>query len=85
MSRRCLYSQVPTDIPRDYKTDDGIWLGTWLYRQRRLMEGYPSRQKLDERRREMLRKLDIWEPDARVDRRTKKYKRANTADRVGPV
>ncbi len=79
-----------TDIPRDYKTDDGIWLGTWLYRQRRILEGYPSRQKLSEKQRRLLRQLDIWGPDAKIDRRTKKYKRTNTADRegekrIGPV
>ena len=82
LCRKYLKENGCTDIPRDYKTDDGIWLGTWLYRQKRIMEGYPSRQKLDERRRQKLRQLDVWGPDAKVDRRTKKYKQSVSGDRA---
>lgn len=83
LCRKYLEEHHCSAIPRDYKTADGIWLGTWLYRQKRIMEGYPSRQKLDERQRQKLRQLDIWGPEAKMDRRTKRYKQANTVDRVG--
>ena len=58
LSKNYLQDNHCTTIPRDYKTADGIWLGTWLYRQRRILEGYPSGQKLSERQRQLLRQLD---------------------------
>ena len=59
LSRRYLKENGCTTIPRDYKTADGIWLGTWLYRQRRLLEGNPSGQKLNAEQRRMLRQLNV--------------------------
>ena len=58
LCRKYLEEHKSTSIPRDYKTADGIWLGTWLYRQRRLLEGYPSQQKLSERQQYLLRQLE---------------------------
>ena len=80
LSRKYLEENHCTTIPRDYKTADGIWLGTWLYRQQRLLEGYPAGQKLSERQRQLLRQLDIWYPDAKIDRGTEKYKQASMTD-----
>lgn len=42
------------DIPAKYKTDDGIWLGTWLYRQKCLLKNTDSRTKLDSTKRNKL-------------------------------
>ncbi len=82
LCRKYLAEHNCTDIPRDYKTEAGIWLGTWLYRQKRIAEGYSSQDMSDERR-QKIRQLDIWGPDAKIDRRTTQYKRARTVDRAG--
>ena len=34
------------NIPATYKTEDGIWLGKWLYEQKRILEGKESKKKL---------------------------------------
>ena len=82
LCRKYLEENRCAAIPRDYKTDEGIWLGTWLYRQKRIAEGHSSQDMSDERR-QKIRQLDIWGPDAKIDRRTKRYKRSNTAGRTG--
>ena len=71
LSRKYLEDNHCTAIPRDYKTADGIWLGTWLYRQRRILEGYPSRQKLNEEQRQLLRQLDALGTEAVENERRK--------------
>ena len=81
LCRKYLEENGCTTIPQSYKTPDGIWLGTWLYRQKRIAEGNSPQQMSDERR-QMLRQLDIWGPEAKIDRRTKKYKKSASGDRT---
>ncbi len=83
LCQRYLEENHGMTIPRDYKTADGIWLGTWLYRQRRLAEGHPSQ--MSEERRQKILKLEVYGPDAGIGRRTKRYKLADAVDRAGPV
>ena len=42
-------------IPAAYKTEDGIWLGRWLYEQKRLLNSNSG--KLDEKKKEQLKEL----------------------------
>ena len=82
LCRKYLAEHNCTDIPRDYKTVDGIWLGTWLYRQRRIMEGYPSRQKLSERQCQLLRQLDdLGTETAALEKKRFQNRRTNHTDR----
>ena len=32
------------EIPAKYKTADGIWLGRWIYNQKRLLQGEPEKK-----------------------------------------
>ena len=43
------------EIPAKYKTADGIWLGKWLYEQKKLLKADP--QKLSAEQKQMLREL----------------------------
>ena len=43
------------DIPAKYKTADGIWLGRWIYNQKRLLQGEPD--KLSEEQKKKLKEL----------------------------
>ena len=43
------------DIPAKYKTADGIWLGRWIYNQKRLLQSVS--EKLSENQKEQLEKL----------------------------
>ena len=43
------------DIPAKYKTADGIWLGRWVYDQKKLLQSGP--EKLDEKQKQQLRTL----------------------------
>ena len=46
------------NIPATYKTDDGIWLGRWIYEQRRALQ--PGAKKtLPIEKREKLKRLGI--------------------------
>ena len=46
-------------IPADYKTSDGIWLGNWLCRQRRMLKTDADDSKLTPDQREKLLELGI--------------------------
>lgn len=48
------------DIPYHYKTADGIWLGTWFQRQKRIYEGRVRDTKLKPEQQSKMRQLDIW-------------------------
>ena len=43
------------EIPAKYKTADGIWLGRWIYNQKRLLQGEPD--KLSEEQKKKLKEL----------------------------
>ena len=60
-----------------------IWdkLSSWEYRYE-LCQRYLEDNQCEERRQKIL-KLDAHGPDAKIDRKTKKYKQANTGDRAG--
>ena len=45
------------NIPTKYKTEDGIWLGTWLYRQRSALQGKESNSKLTAEQKNKLKAL----------------------------
>lgn len=46
-------------IPADYRTPEGIWLGKWLYLQRRELAFSPSESKLTPDQRRKLRELGV--------------------------
>lgn len=46
-------------IPANYKTSDGVWLGKWLYYQKRELLEAPSESKLTSSQREKLLELGI--------------------------
>lgn len=46
------------NIPAQYKTNEGIWLGKWLYEQRRILRGEDARRSLTEQQREKLLSLE---------------------------
>ena len=48
-----------TNIPAKYKTADGIWLGRWLYEQKRLCAGTTKGRPLLPEQRQKLEKLGI--------------------------
>ena len=43
------------DIPAKYKTADGIWLGRWVYEQKRLLQS--GSEKLSKKQKEQLKEL----------------------------
>lgn len=46
-------------IPAKYKTSDGIWLGNWLYHQKKLLAGKERGQQLSEAQKMKLMELGI--------------------------
>lgn len=58
LSRKYLEEHPSGGIPYGYRTADGIPLGVWFYRQRRIAQGYPSRQKLNDRQLRMIQRLE---------------------------
>lgn len=55
------YATVHGDlhVPANYKTADGLWLGKWLYLQRKELEKEPEETKLTPQQREKLERLGI--------------------------
>lgn len=51
-------------IPAKYKTDDGIWLGRWLYEQKVLLRKQSPKLRVDKI--DKLRKLLGEEPTEKV-------------------
>jgi superfamily II DNA or RNA helicase len=47
------------NIPAQYKTEDGIWLGKWLYRQKLILQGKEPKKQLSAVQREKLFDLGI--------------------------
>lgn len=47
------------DIPAQYKTSDGIWLGRWIYEQKRLVAGSGTGRPLAPEQKRKLAELGI--------------------------
>ena len=47
------------DIPAAYKTEDGIWLGNWLYHQRRAKAGAVAEKPLTPEQQKKLAELGL--------------------------
>ena len=47
------------EIPYDYRTEDGIWLGKWLYNQKRALDKTGERSEKERIRRERLQELGL--------------------------
>ena len=45
------------DIPAKYKTADGVWLGNWLYHQKRILDGKETHKKITEEQIKKIRRL----------------------------
>lgn len=59
LARKYADSYGNLHIPADYKTPEGIWLGKWLYLQRRELLASPSESKLTLDQRRKLRELGV--------------------------
>ena len=54
LAKQYLETHGNLNIPAKYKTEDGIWLGAWLYRQKRVIKGRETGEKLSAQQRKKL-------------------------------